>query len=336
MPASSKVLVIAEAGVNHNGDLGRARDMVAAAASAGADIVKFQAFDPDDLVAAGTATAGYQKANTGVADQAEMLRGLALTPAAFETLAADCSKHGIEFLCTAFATEQIARFKALGMRRIKVASGELTNVVALRHFAGFGLPILLSTGMATLDEIERAIAVLREAGAGEITLLQCTSLYPAPDDTVNLRAIPAMASRFGLPVGFSDHTSGDYAAIAAVALGAVCIEKHFTLDRDLPGPDHVASLDPAELESLIAKLKATAVALGDGVKKPQSAELETAKLVRRSWHAARALAEGAEIQADDITLKRPADGLAPDASPVGRKLKRSLECDAPVHAEDLV
>jgi N,N'-diacetyllegionaminate synthase len=329
-------LVIAEAGVNHNGDLGRARAMVAAAAEAGADVVKFQAFDPAGLVAAGTATAAYQRANTGLADQQSMLASLALTPVDFEALAASCADHGIEFLCTAFDVDGIERLLGYGMRRIKVASGELTNTPALRRFARLGVPVLLSTGMATLDEVAQAVAVLRDGGAENITLLHCTSLYPAPEDTANLRAMTTLRDTFDLPVGYSDHTMGDHVAIAATALGAAVIEKHFTLDRHMPGPDHAASLEPAELATLVWKVRATARALGDGVKRPQPGELETARLVRRSWRAARPLAAGVVLADGDAVLKRPADGLPPDRSPVGRRLRHGLEADAPIRAEDVV
>jgi N,N'-diacetyllegionaminate synthase len=328
-------LVIAEAGVNHNGDLGRARAMVAAAAEAGTDIVKFQAFDPAGLVAAGTATAAYQHANTGLGDQQAMLASLALTSADFAALAAACTAQGVEFLCTAFDVDAIERLLGYGMRRIKVASGELTNTPALRRFARLGAPILLSTGMATLEEVGRAVAVLRDGGAGDVTLLHCTSLYPAPEETINLRAMAALHAAFGLPVGYSDHSLGDHVAVAATALGATVIEKHFTLDRDLPGPDHAASLEPGELAAMIRKVRATARSLGDGVKRPQPGELETARLVRRSWHAAHDLAAGVELREDDLVLKRPADGLAPDLSLIGRRTAVAIAADQPIVAEHL-
>ena len=326
-------LVIAEAGVNHNGDVGRAREMVAAAAAAGADIVKFQAFVPGDLVAAGTPTARYQAANTGQADQRALLESLALGRAAFEDIAAACARHSVEFLCTAFDDAFLDALVAIGMRRIKIASGELTNTPALRHAASKGLPVLLSTGMATMDEVAAAVGDL--AGAADIALLHCTSLYPAPDDALNLRAIATLHERFGLPVGYSDHSLGDHAAIAAVALGATVVEKHFTLDKNLPGPDHAASLSPDELARMIRRLRATAAALGTGVKAPSREEIATARLVRRSWHAARALAAGAIVTARDAVLKRPAHGLAPRHSPVGRRLIRDCDADQAIRAEDL-
>lgn len=329
------LIVIAEAGVNHNGDLSRAREMVAAAAAAGADYVKFQAFSAADLVARGAPTAAYQAANTGIGDQRALLRDLEIGLDGFASLAACCRDRRIGFMATAFDVGMVEALLALGMDRIKIASGELTNAPALARFARLGKPVLLSTGMATLDEVGRAITVLRAHGADDLTLLQCTSLYPAPPASLNLRAMTTMAERFGLPVGFSDHSVGDHAAVAAVALGASVIEKHFTLSRDLPGPDHKASLEPGELAAFVAKLRATAIVLGDGVKRPAPGELETARLVRRSWHAARDLPAGAVLSAGDLALKRPAAGLAPDIDLVGRRLARARAADEPIRSADL-
>jgi N,N'-diacetyllegionaminate synthase len=328
-------LVIAEAGVNHNGDLGRARAMVAAAAEAGADYVKFQAFSAQTLVAKGARTAPYQAANAGVADQGELLAGLEIGIDGMAVLAGDCRKAGIGFLCTPFDIAAARDLVALGMDRIKVASGELTNAEALAAFAGFGLPVILSTGMATLAEVEQAVACLRAHGADDITLLHCTSLYPAPAETLNLRAMVTMAEAFGLPVGYSDHSLGDTAAVAATALGACVIEKHFTLDRALPGPDHAASLEPDELAGLIAKLRLCAAALGDGAKRPAAGEAEIARLVRRSWHATRDLAPGTVLGEADVALLRPADGLEARACPLGRSLRRALAAHAPIREGDL-
>lgn len=329
------LMVVAEAGVNHNGDLGRARALVAAAAEAGADYVKFQGFRAEEIVAADAATAAYQAANTGVESQHELLRALEISLDQFGVIAEDCGHHGIRFMCTPFDTSMTGALIGLGMDRIKIASGELTNTQALSAFAGFGLPIILSTGMATLDEVDAALGVLSEHGADDVTLLHCTSLYPAPPETLNLRAITTMAERFGRPVGYSDHSLGDQASIAAVALGATVIEKHFTLDRNLPGPDHQASLEPDELRSMIDKLRATAVALGNGDKQPTPDERETARLVRRSWHAARDLAAGTVLTGGDLVLVRPADGLSPAKSPLGQTLDRALGAGTPVRAEDL-
>ena len=331
----SRPLIIAEAGVNHNGDPGRAREMVAAAAEAGADYIKFQGFRADEIVTADAETAAYQAANTGVRNQHELLRALEIPLDEMAVLAEECRSRAIRFLCTPFDVSITGDLVDMGMDRIKVASGELTNAPALARFAGFGLPVILSTGMATLDEVGAAVAALR-GGADDITLLHCTSLYPAPPDTLNLRAMTTLAERFGLPVGYSDHSLDDYAAIAATAFGATVIEKHFTLDRNLPGPDHRASLEPDELASLVVKLGKTAAALGDGDKRPAPGEAETARLVRRSWHAARALEPDIRLSESDVTLSRPADGLAPADSPVGRVLIRTLPTGAPIRAEDLL
>ncbi len=335
MIGASLPLVIAEAGVNHNGDRGRALEMVTAAAEAGADLVKFQAFRAEELVTADAATADYQQRNSGAATQAELLRSLELEPEDLAAIAADCRARHIGFLCTAFSPQMTAELVALGMEYIKVASGELTNHPALRHFASFGLPVLLSTGMAEMGEVEAAVAVLREAGAARIVLLHCTSLYPAPYETLNLRAMVTMAERTGLPVGYSDHSLGDHAAVAAVALGAQVIEKHFTLDRRLPGPDHVASLEPDELGRMVRRLRETAAALGDGRKRPAPGERETAALVRRSWHARRDLPAGTVLRDADLVLMRPAHGLSPAQDPAGRVLRRNCAAGQAITAADL-
>jgi N,N'-diacetyllegionaminate synthase len=328
-------LVIAEAGVNHNGDLGRAREMVAAAAEAGADIVKFQAFCAEELVTRDAKTAAYQAANAGLQDQVSLLSELELSRDEFEILADDCKRHRIGFLVTAFDIDMVEALIRMGMDRIKVASGELTNTPALERFAAFRLPVLLSTGMATMDEVGGAVATLKEAGAKSITLLHCTSLYPAPPEALNLRSMTTMAKRFNLPVGYSDHSLGDHAAVAAVALGATVIEKHVTLDRTLPGPDHKASIEPDELVTMIRKLRDTAAMLGDGEKKPAPGEIETAALVRRSWHAARDIPVGTVLVASDLVLKRPASGLAPNACPAGRRLDVPLRADEPIRLDHL-
>jgi len=328
-------LIIAEAGVNHNGDLGQAREMVAAAAEAGADYVKFQSFSAESLVSVGTKTADYQRANTGENDQTALLQALELARGDFAVLAEACRDHRIGFMVTAFDMAMVADLIEMGMDRIKVASGELTNDPALVHFAGFGLPVLLSTGMATMAEVIHAVDILRAAGAKEITPLHCTSLYPAPEASLNLRAMVTVAETLGLPTGYSDHSLGDHAAIAAVALGAVVIEKHFTLDRSLQGPDHRASMEPDELASMISKLHSVRAMLGDGEKKPAPGEAECAALVRRSWHATRNIAKGSMLGVADIALKRPAEGLPPSASPVGLRALRPLAANGPITANDV-
>lgn len=328
-------LIIAEAGVNHNGDVIRALDMVDAAAEAGADCVKFQAFDTSRLIAKGTAVAAYQKRNTGASDQLEMIRALELTMGDFEKLAERCNRRGVEFMCTPFNHDLVGPLLAMGMQRIKVASGELTNYPALRCFAALGRPVILSTGMATDQEVDAAIAVARGAGAADLTVLQCTTIYPAPVSAVNLRAMVAMGRRNNLPYGYSDHTLGDHAAIAATALGATMIEKHFTLDRDLPGPDHRASLEPEELAALVRRCRDVELALGSDVKNPTEEELQTASLVRRSWHAVRDIDSGEVLTIADVTLKRPESGVPATASVVGRRLKKAIAEDMPITDEAL-
>lgn len=334
-PPDGTVFVIAEAGVNHNGDLGLAREMIAAAAAAGADAVKFQAFTADSLTRRSAAAAPYQQENAGVANQHDLLRGLELSLSAFAELADACRQAGVTFLCTPFLEDMAEPLVAMGMPWIKVASSELTNAPALRRFGALVRPVLLSTGMADESEVAAALDVLDAAGAPAVMLLHCASIYPAPPAAANLRALTTLARRFGRPIGYSDHTQGDEVAIAAVALGARMIEKHFTLDRRLPGPDHAASLEPAELAAMIRRLRNTAAALGDGIKRPTAEETEVARLVRRSWHAVRDLPAGTALRPGDATLKRPADGLAPAEEPWGRRLTTARGADQPIRAEDL-
>ncbi len=332
---TKQILVIAEGGVNHNGDIGRAIALAQAARRAGADIIKFQYFTVGNIVSATAGAAAYQIANTGKESQADLLRPLQIGLQELSIVARTCRDEGIGFLCTAFDVDAIDELVSFGMSFVKIPSGEITNVPMLERYGRLGLPVLLSTGMSTMAEVEGALDVLDRAGAPAVTLLQCTSLYPAPPETLNLRAMVSMAEQTKRPVGLSDHSLDDYAAIAAVALGATVIEKHITLDRRLPGPDHAASLEPAEFARMVARLRATADALGDGVKRPAPGEAETAKLVRRSWHAARDLAPGTVLAASDIVLKRPADGLSPSADPTGRRLTRAIAADQPVHDLDL-
>ncbi len=332
----STLQIIAEAGVNHGGEFDRALALVDAAAQADANIVKFQAFRSRDLVADTAPTAAYQKDNTGQAKQRAMLERLELSLDQLAGLASHCRARDIEFLCTAFDPAMIAALAEMGMRRIKVASGELTNLPALAHVAASGLPVLLSTGMATLEEVRLAVETLRRNGADNITLLHCTSLYPAPVESVNLRAMQTLRDSFDVPVGYSDHTLGDHVAVAAVALGASVIEKHLTLDRALPGPDHAASLEPAEFAAMSARLRATALALGNGVKAPSTAELEVAEVARKSWHAAEDLEAGALLVAGDVCLKRPATGLSATQSPIGYRLINARAADEPIREADIV
>lgn len=329
------VTIIAEAGVNHDGSVDKALALVRAAKLTGADIVKFQHFRTDDIVAANARTAAYQTANTGQTKQHDLLRALELDLDAFAVVARACREEGIAFLCTAFDVESAGHLVALGMPAMKIPSGELTNEPMLRRYAGFGLPIWLSTGMGDEAEIADALATLDAAGARDVSILHCTSLYPAPPETLNLAAVASLRARFERPVGYSDHSMDDHASIAAVALGATLIEKHFTLDATAAGPDHKASLEPEAFAAMVRRLREVEAMLGDGVKRPHALERDTALVARRSWHAARDLPAGHVIGPGDVTLKRPATGLAPKVDLVGRRLARAVAADGAVTAVDI-
>ena len=330
-----RTFVIAEAGVNHNGSDELALQLVDIAALSGADAVKFQTFTADKLVRRGAAKAAYQQAATGDGDQHSMLAALELTEAMHRALFERCALRGIEFMSTPFDEDAADFLVGLGMRRIKIPSGEITNHPFLRHLAHKDVPLILSTGMATLGEIEDATAVIRAereaAGlrrplAEVLTVLHCTSNYPAAFGDVNLRAMRTIADAIQVPVGYSDHTLGIAVSTAAVALGATVIEKHFTLDKAMPGPDHKASLAPDELAAMIEQIRAVEQALGDPCKQPTAAELPVRELVRRSVTSSRDLAAGEPLQSTDVTLLRPGTGIPPRelVRVVGRALKRSV------------
>jgi N,N'-diacetyllegionaminate synthase len=300
--------VIAEAGVNHDGDVDRALALVHAAKDAGADAVKFQLFRADDLATATAPKARYQTETTGAGEpQAEMLRALELPDEAYVRVAEEARAAGIDFLCTPYS-ERDADVLAPLVPAFKVASAFIVEPLFLAHLAALGKPILLSTGMATLAEIHDALAIVRGA---DVILLQCTSEYPAPAADSNLRVMEALEREFGVVVGFSDHTEGDAASIAAVALGACVLEKHFTLDRTLPGPDHRASLEPAELAALVRQVREVEAALGSAEKKPTAAEVENRGRMRRSLVAAVDIPAGTRLTAAHVALKRPGDGMPP-------------------------
>ena len=326
------VLIIAEAGVNHNGDRQLALDLVDAAAEAGADLVKFQTFRADRQVTRSAPVANYQRRNTGRdQSQHEMLLGLELSEEMHLLLMAHCRNRGIEFFSTAFDIPSVDMLARLGFRRFKIPSGEITNLPYLRHIGGLSGSVLLSTGMATVEEIGAAIEALELAGTGrdKITLLQCNTEYPTPMEDVNLRAMSTLRSQFGVEVGFSDHTEGITAAIAAAALGATIIEKHFTLDRNLPGPDHRASLEPAELTAMISAIRGVEQALGDGVKQPSASEAKNIAIVRKSLVAAAPIRAGEPFSADNLTTKRPGTGISPMRwdDVLGKKAPRSFAVD---------
>ena len=335
---SLRTLIVAEAGVNHNGDLGIARKLVDVAADAGADAVKFQTFTADGLVLRTAPTAEYQqRALAGQASQHAMLSALELSPAAHEALWTHCAARGIEFMSTPFDIESAHYLKRLGVKRLKISSGDVTNLPMLEVVGGLGLPVLLSTGMADLDEVDAAVATLRAAGLTDLTLLQCVSNYPAAPELTNLRAMETLARRFGAPVGLSDHSLGIAIAIAAVARGAICVEKHFTVDRSLPGPDHQASLLPDELAALVRAVREVESALGDGVKRPVPSEMPIRLVARKSLVAGRDLPAGTVLRREDLVILRPGTGLPPSALPrvIGRRTARAVPADSPL-TEDML
>lgn len=323
------VLVIAEAGVNHNGSVDLAHALVDVAADAGADAVKFQTFEATRLVSATAATTPYQRRATAQErTQAQMLAELQLPESVWRELAAHAHERGILFLSSAFDLPSAELLVELGVPAIKVGSGELTHHRFLRGVAALGVPMLVSTGMADEREVEGGVAAC--AGAPGLGLFHCVSAYPAPVEDANLTVIPRMAARHRVPVGWSDHTPGSVCAVAAVALGATMLEKHLTTDRGLPGPDHAASLDPDGMAAYVAEVRATEAALGDGVKRRMPSEEENAALVRRGWHAARDLPEGAVLTDDDVVALRPEGELRADELVVGLRLTRAVPAGTPI------
>lgn len=305
---------IAEAGVNHNGDPQLARKLIDAAVSAGADAVKFQAFNPSELVTENAPQADYQSRNLGSrTSQKEMLAPLAFSSDQFFALKRYCDEQRMAFLCTPFDDDNARLVVDLGCPAIKVGSGDLTNHLFLARVARFGLPVLLSTGMGNESDVRDALEVIREEGGGGSVLLHCVSNYPATVESMNLRAMQSMADDFDVIIGLSDHTLGDTVALAAVALGACIIEKHLTLDRTMAGPDHAASMEPLEFAEMVRKARIIESALGDGVKRPVAGEEQVATVARRSLAAARDLESGIVLREEDLTALRPEGGIAPSA-----------------------
>ncbi|MFZ4646222.1 MAG: N-acetylneuraminate synthase [Gemmataceae bacterium] len=327
-----KILIIAEAGVNHNGNLDLAHHLIDAAVAAEADVIKFQTFSAERLVTSEAKKAEYQTKTTDASEsQQAMLRRLELTYETHLQLRAHCRTSGIEFFSTGFDLASVDMLADLGLERFKVPSGEITNLPYLRHVGRYGKPVLLSTGMATLGEIEAALAVLEAAGTPReyITVLHCTTEYPTPMTDVNLRAMLSIRDAFKVAVGYSDHTPGIEVPIAAVALGATVIEKHFTLDRNLDGPDHRASLEPAELKAMVKAIRNVELSLGDGIKRPGASEIRNIPIVRKSLVAAHAIRTGEPFTEANLTVKRPGTGLSPmwwDIV-VGRKAARDYAPD---------
>jgi N,N'-diacetyllegionaminate synthase len=328
-------LIIAEAGVNHCGDLAMARRLIDAAARAGADLVKFQTFSADCLVTGDAAKAEYQSHVTDAGEsQHAMLRRLELTRQMHVELMSHCRCRGIGFFSTPFDERSVDLLVELGLDRLKVPSGEITNLPLLRHVGACRLPVILSTGMARLDEIEDALDALAQAGMprGGVTVLHCSTAYPTQMADVNLRAMLTIRDAFGVAVGYSDHTPGIEVAVAAVALGATVIEKHFTLDRALPGPDHRASLEPRELTEMVSAIRNIEVALGDGIKRPTETEAKNKPVVRKSLVASTAIRAGELFTKDNVTAKRPGTGLSPMRwdEVLGRPAPRAFAPDEPI------
>ncbi|MBE0580206.1 N-acetylneuraminate synthase [Devosia sp.] len=338
--------IIAEAGVNHDGDPERAIQLVEVAAQSGADAVKFQTFSADKLTRKGAEKAEYQKKMTGDGDQHAMLARLEMSDELHHALVKRSAELGIEFMSTAFDADALDFLVSVGIRRIKVPSGEITNLPFLAHMASKDLPIIVSTGMADMAEVKGAVDAIRaernRLGFTEplediVTILHCTSNYPAAASDVNLRAMLSMADEIGLPVGYSDHTLGIAISTAAVAMGATVIEKHFTLDKTLPGPDHSASLEPHELNALVRSIRDVEAARGDGIKAPTASELPVRALVRRSVTTVRDIAAGAALTADDVALLRPGTGIPPAEfqSVLGKRTRQAIPAGQTIQWTDL-
>lgn len=308
----SRVFVIAEAGVNHNGDIEIAKQLIDAASEAGADAVKFQTFQADSLVCRTAKKAEYQLETTDRTEtQYDMLKKLELTPQMHRELIEHCLKKNIMFLSTPFDLESIKLLSELGMQIYKIPSGEITNLPYLREIAKQQKKIILSTGMSSMDEVKAAVNVLKNNGTEDITLLHCNTQYPTPISDVNLLAMVKMREETGLPVGYSDHTQGIEVPIAAAALGAEVIEKHFTLDRKMEGPDHKASLEPQELMQMVVGIRKIESALGSKIKQVSESEMTNVAIVRKSIVAAANIKRGEKYTEKNITTKRPATGISP-------------------------
>lgn len=332
MCSAKHVIIIAEAGVNHNGSADNALRLIDAAAEAGADYVKFQTFKAEKLANATAAQADYQKQNTGCSEsQLDMLRRLELSDDTFCELQAYCASKGIGFLSTPFDIDSVRFLAGLGMDYMKIPSGEICNLPYLRAIAATGIPVIMSTGMCTNADIDAALRALHAGGltTGQITLLHCNTQYPTPMRDVNLRAMATLQSTFGTEVGYSDHTLGIEVPIAAVALGATVIEKHFTLDRNMPGPDHQASLEPAELKAMVSAIRNIEQALGSPDKHVTDSEAANIAIARKSIVAARHIGKGEVLSDENLCAKRPGNGISPMRwdEIIGRKAIRDFEKD---------
>lgn len=332
MSNNHSTLIIAEAGVNHNGDMELAKCLIDVAADAGADLVKFQTFSAERLATKSAPKADYQNQPYDRAEsQFVMLKQLELSMQMHEVLIAHCQQRNIGFFSTGFDIQSLDYLASLGAERFKIPSGEITNLPYLRHIGGFGKPVILSTGMATLGEIEAALEALETAGTPRthITALHCNTEYPTPAQDVNLRAMCSIRDALGVAIGYSDHTLGIEVPIAAVALGATVIEKHLTLDRNLPGPDHKASLKPDEFAAMVSAIRNIEQAMGDGIKRPSPSEAKNKPIARKSLVAAKQIRAGEQFTAENVTAKRPGSGISPMRwdEVVGRVAARDFAAD---------
>jgi N,N'-diacetyllegionaminate synthase len=309
-----KTIIIAEAGVNHNGSIELAKKLISVASNAKVDFVKFQTFITEDNITRNAEKAEYQKGHTDLDEsQFEMIKKLELDKSAHDELIKHCEKEGIRFLSTAFDHDSIDLLDELNILLFKIPSGEITNLPYLRHVGRMGKPIIMSTGMSTLDEVRDALNILIESGAEkeQITILHCNTEYPTPMKDVNLKAMLTIRDELGVNIGYSDHTLGIEVPIAGVAMGATIIEKHFTLDRALPGPDHAASLEPEELKAMVAAIRNIEKAMGDGIKKPSPSETKNISVARKSIVAKMPIKKGELFTEENLTVKRPGTGLSP-------------------------
>ncbi|SDK80149.1 N-acetylneuraminate synthase [Modicisalibacter muralis] len=338
MRGASSTFVIAEAGVNHNGSLKLALELVESAQGCGADAVKFQTFKAERLVTREAVTAAYQqRAMPDSMSQYAMLKSLELSEADFRQIHQHCRACGIEFLSSPFDEISAAFLHELGMRTFKVPSGEITNIPLLETIGGLGKAVILSTGMCWLGEVEAALRTLKKVGAAEITLLHCVTEYPAPYDEINLSAMATLSNAFGVKVGYSDHTAGIEIPIAAVAMGATVIEKHFTLDAAMSGPDHAASMEPGDFQRMVQAIRHVESARGDGLKQPAPCERANLDVVRKSIAAGQNITEGEIITRSDLTMKRPGTGLPPSLleTIIGRRAARTIGADQLLDWRDL-
>ena len=310
----NRTLIIAEAGVNHNGDIKIAKQLIDVAADCGADYVKFQTFSADRIVTKSADKAEYQKQSSDSSEsQFEMLKRLELSVEMHLELIEHCKHKSIKFLSTGFDIQSVDLLVGLGLNLVKIPSGEITNLPLLRHIGSLDLPVILSSGMSTMKEIGDALLILEQTGLprAQITVLHCTTEYPTPMDEVNLRSMSSIRTTFGVAVGYSDHTIGTEVSIAAVALGACVIEKHFTVDRSLPGPDHKASLEPDELFAMVKAIRNIELSLGSEVKAPTMSEIKNARIARKSILASQKIEKGEILSTSNLVVKRPGNGMSP-------------------------